>query len=143
MRNRSHRCCAHAVVWRFRDGEVVPLICPTCQVSVQTAGCGGRRLLCMGLFSTFLLGAAAIGRDGALLKPHRPSQAVAETVGFGRRGPMRRQRSSKGRSTTMLSSKPSATTMPHVTITSNSDGTTGIRLAIDVLANDTVCTCAR
>ena len=56
---------------------------------------------------------------------------------------MRRQRLSKGRSARMLSSKPSATTMPLVTITSNRDGMTGTRLAIDVLANDTVCTCAR
>jgi tRNA (guanosine-2'-O-)-methyltransferase len=33
----------------FCDREILPLICPTC----QGAGSGGRRLLCMGLFSIF------------------------------------------------------------------------------------------
>jgi hypothetical protein len=37
----------------------------------------------MGLFSIFLMGAAATRRDGALLKAHRPFQAVAQIVDFG------------------------------------------------------------
>ena len=43
------------------DDEAVPLICPTCQVSAQSVGAGDRLLLCMGLFSIFLAGAAATG----------------------------------------------------------------------------------
>ena len=45
------------------DDEAVPLICPTCQVSAQSVGSGDRLLLCMGLFSIFLAGAAATRRD--------------------------------------------------------------------------------
>ncbi len=47
----------------FCDDEAVLLICPTCQVSAQSVGSGGRLLLCMGLFSIFLAGAAATRRD--------------------------------------------------------------------------------
>src|SRR6266699_2976537 len=39
------------------DDEGVPLICPTCQVLAQSVLGGARLLLCMGLFSIFLLGA--------------------------------------------------------------------------------------
>ena len=38
------------------DDEAVPLICPTCQVLAQSVLAGDRRLLCMGLFSIFLIG---------------------------------------------------------------------------------------
>jgi hypothetical protein len=38
------------------DDEGVPLICPTCQVLAQSVLSGGRLLLCMGLFSIFLVG---------------------------------------------------------------------------------------
>ncbi|HYS85096.1 MAG TPA: hypothetical protein VEN78_08855, partial [Bradyrhizobium sp.] len=38
------------------DDEGVPLICPTCQVFAQSALAGDRLLLCMGLFSIFLVG---------------------------------------------------------------------------------------
>jgi hypothetical protein len=38
------------------DDGVMPLICPTCQLVSQDAPhAGSRRLLCMGLFSIFLL----------------------------------------------------------------------------------------
>ena len=47
----------------FCDDEAVLLICPTYQVSAQSVGSGGRLLLCMGLFSIFLAGAAATRRD--------------------------------------------------------------------------------
>jgi hypothetical protein len=36
---------------RLRDGEEMPLICPTSQGAFSNAG--GRLLLCMGLFSIF------------------------------------------------------------------------------------------
>src|SRR5229473_6883185 len=36
-----------------------PLFCPTCQVLAQSVRAGDRRLLCMGLFSIFWLGATA------------------------------------------------------------------------------------
>jgi hypothetical protein len=66
-REREFRLTSHrtAAVARLRsvnglcDDEAVLLICPTCQVSAQSAGSGDRRLLCMGLFSIFLAGAAA------------------------------------------------------------------------------------
>ena len=35
----------------FRINRIIPLICPTCQMALSKAG--GRRLLCMGLFSIF------------------------------------------------------------------------------------------
>src|ERR1700704_5274761 len=38
------------------DDEGVPLICPTCQVWTQGVLAGDRLLLCMGLFSIFLVG---------------------------------------------------------------------------------------
>src|SRR5439155_24862877 len=38
------------------DDEGVPLICPTCQVSAQSVHADDRPLLCMGLFSIFLVG---------------------------------------------------------------------------------------
>jgi hypothetical protein len=38
------------------DDEGVPLICPTCQVSAKSVLAGDRLLLCMGLFSIFLVG---------------------------------------------------------------------------------------
>ena len=38
------------------DDEGVPLICPTCQVLTQGVLTGDRLLLCMGLFSIFLVG---------------------------------------------------------------------------------------
>ena len=50
----------------FCDDGIVRLICPTCQVSAQSVGSGDRRLLCMGLFSIFLAGAAATRRDARL-----------------------------------------------------------------------------
>jgi hypothetical protein len=37
----------------------------------------------MGLFSIFLVGAAATRRGGIVRKAHRPFQAVAQIVGFG------------------------------------------------------------
>jgi hypothetical protein len=37
----------------------------------------------MGLFSIFLVRAAATGRDGAVMTAHRPLQAVAQIAGFG------------------------------------------------------------
>src|SRR5712691_11871007 len=37
------------------DDEIVPLICPTCQVLAQSVLAGDRLLLCMGLFSIFLV----------------------------------------------------------------------------------------
>src|SRR5882757_398549 len=44
------------------DDEGVPLICPTCQVLAKSVLAGARLLLCMGLFSIFLLGATATRR---------------------------------------------------------------------------------
>jgi hypothetical protein len=39
----------------------------------------------MGLFSIFLVRAAAVRRDGTLLKAHTPFPAVAQIVGVGLR----------------------------------------------------------
>jgi hypothetical protein len=55
------------------DDEGVPLICPKCQVLAHT---GDRLLLCMGLFSIFLVGSQS---DAAWLrescpKPHTPAR---------------------------------------------------------------------
>src|SRR5882762_4644798 len=54
------------------DDEGVPLICPTCQVLAQSVLAGDRRLLCMGLFSIFLVGSHrdAAWRRESCLKPH-------------------------------------------------------------------------
>jgi hypothetical protein len=62
----------------FCDDEAVLLICPTCQVSAQSVGSGYRRLLCMGLFSIFLAGAAATRRD-TLPEGAYASEAFAAT----------------------------------------------------------------
>src|SRR6266571_510559 len=43
------------------DDEGVPLICPTCQVLAQSVLAGARLLLCMGLFSIFLVGSQRRG----------------------------------------------------------------------------------
>ena len=62
---RSEHLCA--AVWTSHTGqkwasnglcddEGVPLICPTCQVLAQSVPAGDRLLLCMGLFSIFLVG---------------------------------------------------------------------------------------
>jgi hypothetical protein len=52
---RPARRCAPASFHGLCDDEAVPLICPTCQASAQSAGAGSgdRQLLCMGLFSIF------------------------------------------------------------------------------------------
>src|SRR3979409_334784 len=58
------------------DDEGVPLICPTCQVFAQSVLAGDRLLLCMGLFSIFLVGShsdAAWLRESRL-KPHPPAR---------------------------------------------------------------------
>src|SRR5712675_845703 len=61
------------------DDEAVPLICPTCQVlTPQSVLAGDRLLLCMGLFSIFLVGSqndAARPRESCL-KPHTPACPV-------------------------------------------------------------------
>jgi hypothetical protein len=50
-----------------RDDGVVPLICPTCQMVSQDAQHdGSRRLLCMGLFSVFLLSGHGSFRPNSL-----------------------------------------------------------------------------
>jgi hypothetical protein len=52
----SDEFCKHPTDHARGDDGVVPLICPTCQMVLQDAQhAGGRRLLCMGLFSIFLL----------------------------------------------------------------------------------------
>jgi hypothetical protein len=56
--------------------EGVLLICPTCQVLAQSVLAGDRLLLCMGLFSIFLVGSqsdAAWLRESCL-KPHTPAR---------------------------------------------------------------------
>ena len=58
------------------DDEGVPLICPTCQVLAQSVLAGDRLLLCMGLFSIFLVGShndTAWLRESRL-KPHAPAR---------------------------------------------------------------------
>ena len=47
------------------DDEGAPLICPTCQVLAQSVLAGDRPLLCMGLFSIFLVGSQS---DAAWLR---------------------------------------------------------------------------
>ena len=55
----------------FRNNERMPLICPTCQLVLS--GAGGRRLLCMGLFSIFLETQLLWPRDReATISPVRP-----------------------------------------------------------------------
>jgi len=50
---------------RLCDNEGMPLICPTCQVLAQSVLTGDRLLLCMGLFSIFLVGSQS---DAAWLR---------------------------------------------------------------------------
>src|SRR5712664_680567 len=52
-KSERHRLC---------DNEGVPLICPTCQVLAQSVPTGDRLLLCMGLFSIFLVGSLSQAR---------------------------------------------------------------------------------
>jgi hypothetical protein len=80
----SQRTASIACPWsfsRFWDDEIVPLICPTCQGFGPRVGpnrfrskpsvAAAVRLLCMGLFSLFLVGAAATRRDGTVRKARR------------------------------------------------------------------------
>src|SRR6266404_9317519 len=65
---------------RLCDNEGVPLICPTCQVLAQSVLTGDRLLLCMGLFSIFLVGSqsdAAWLRESCL-KPHTPTRPLLQ-----------------------------------------------------------------
>src|SRR6266700_2815277 len=58
------------------DDKGVPLICPTCQVLAQSVLAGDRLLLCMGLFSIFLVGSHrdVAWRREPCLKPHTPAR---------------------------------------------------------------------
>src|SRR6266699_3353398 len=58
------------------DDEGVPLICPTCQVLARSVLAGGRLLLCMGLFSIFLVGSHS---DAAARYPASATSKVAAT----------------------------------------------------------------
>jgi len=58
------------------DDEGVPVICPTCQVLTQGVLTGDRLLLCMGLFSIFLVGSH---RDVAARYPASATSKVAAT----------------------------------------------------------------
>src|ERR1700733_6609669 len=57
--------------------------CPTRQVSAQSVDSGDRRLLCMGLFSIFLAGAAATRRDSGTPSPkaHMPARPSLQQIG--------------------------------------------------------------
>src|SRR6267154_5345597 len=73
---RTARHCGRTSVYGLCDDEGVPLICPTCQVLAQSVLAGDRLLLCMGLFSIFLVGSysdAAWLRESCL-KPHTPAR---------------------------------------------------------------------
>src|ERR1700722_1031749 len=63
----------------------MPRSCPasTCQVSAQSIGSGDRLLLCTGLFSIFLAGAAATRRDSGTpcLKAHMPARPSLQQIG--------------------------------------------------------------
>src|ERR1700716_1743516 len=52
------------------DDEGVPLICPTGQVLATSGLAGDPLLLCMGLFSIFLVGSHSIANPRALLPAH-------------------------------------------------------------------------
>src|SRR3981189_3469826 len=53
---------------RLCDDEGVPLICPTCQVLAQSVLTGDRLLLCMGLFSIFLVGGLSQARRAKVVE---------------------------------------------------------------------------
>src|SRR5882762_8650781 len=53
---------------RLCDNEGVPLICPTCQVLAQSVLTGDRLLLCMGLFSIFLVGGLSQARRAKVVE---------------------------------------------------------------------------
>jgi hypothetical protein len=56
---------------RLRDDAGVPLICPTCQIAFQSIHAGDCLLLCMGLFSIFLVGSRnRVGLADDLKKNH-------------------------------------------------------------------------
>jgi len=67
------------------DDEGVPLICPTCQVLAQSVLAGDRLLLCMGLFSIFLVvsHSDAAWLQASSLKPHPPARPVARWRALG------------------------------------------------------------
>jgi hypothetical protein len=70
------------------DDDGVPLICPTRQVLAQGVLTGDRLLLCMGLFSIFLVGSrsdAALLRESLLEAAHASEAfAVAKMARRGR-----------------------------------------------------------
>ena len=65
------------------DDEGVPLICPTCQVLAQSVLAGARLLLCMGLFSIFLVGSQSDAGVAAriLLEAAHVSEASCSVTG--------------------------------------------------------------
>ncbi len=56
------------------------MIRPTCQVLAQSVLTGDRLLLCMGLFSIFLVGSQsdAAWRRESCLKPHTPTRSLLQ-----------------------------------------------------------------
>ena len=67
---------------RLRDDAGVQLICPTCQIAFQSIRAGDGLLLCMGLFSIFLVGSQKPRQPGGsgwlfLLLEHDPEECVA------------------------------------------------------------------
>jgi hypothetical protein len=66
MRERLQRMMARGIE-AMSDHGIVPLICPTCQnVFLASFKASTSRLLCMGLFSIFLVGG---GLEAGLAKP--------------------------------------------------------------------------
>jgi len=55
-------------LYQFRDGGLLPVICPTCQnVFAGSLMPATARLLCMGLFSIFWFATGRLGRNGRLV----------------------------------------------------------------------------
>jgi hypothetical protein len=64
----------------LREDAIVPVICPTCQC-VSGTDVSIVRLLCMGLFSIFLVGRAQPHRSGG--DPSQTARSVAHVMADG------------------------------------------------------------
>src|SRR5438105_9790362 len=81
----SHRTARIAGPRAFNglcDDEEVPLICPTCQILVQHPA-GDCLLLCMGLFSIFLVGSHCTGPDAWSAAAEIPTRFPFSAACFG------------------------------------------------------------
>jgi hypothetical protein len=76
----ARRPAGSLAFYQFRDREILPVICPTCQIVFASSLVPATaRLLCMGLFSIFWFATGQLGRNGRLVaSPEEPDENVED-----------------------------------------------------------------